>query len=194
METISPQQSDPPARPERLSVYHLGLVIFVSIWVDAVAAFLAPNRLMMASWFVLTHCLSTLLIFMSGWLGCMIFQNGFQARVLTKAVLVIVSFCVALPMPIAALNMLPWGQHSEPATVQVTDNEEITAPEESRAKVTITSPITGPFVQLHVPRSETAFTRHDDPGLIPPLSIKVTRGFMGVPIMVEWDSFITPRW
>jgi uncharacterized membrane protein YhdT len=167
----------------------------LALWTSVAVAAFAPNRLILASWFVVTHLLMPIAFFLLGWMcNTMFFKTSPlpATRLLSLHLGILVAVFVCLPVPLAVLNLLPIGQTTEPWHGYIVAHEQLkyNGTQLRASTVNVTSKALGPHLRFSIYNEE-----YQDVILAEafgtPLTVEgfVVRGLMCVPIAVRLEPF-----
>jgi len=196
MTTIEDPRKAAKVRPTGSGFRPVLIGLVVAIWTDALVALFAPNRILMATWFVLTTLAIPIGLMIAGW-ACHTLWSGSShlpvAKVLSYYLCIFVLVCVGFPIPLATISLLPIGQRTSVWRGHVvraarSPLEGIGIP---ASLLVVRSPELGPFIQLRVSPEEYRFVAGtEDLSQLPPVEVFVVRGFTGVPLACKWKGFV----
>lgn len=193
-------QAVPPDQTSRrigMPAVNSQLMLFataLALWMCAAVALFAQNRLILAFWFVLTHLLLPLTIFLSGWMCHTIISRSSHlsvAKLIRLHLSILVFASLALPIVLGVVNLLPVGQTTAPWQGDITAYGQLISPWGITAStVSVTSESLGPRLRFKI-SSDEYYTIAEAKALGLPLRVEgsVVRGFTGVPVTVRLKPF-----
>jgi hypothetical protein len=189
--------TDPPASPATASVAGdsmgpavslrpLLVAIVLAILINAAAAGMAPNRFIMAVWFVWKYWLLPVVLLQLGWFGYAIwFRPRSAARVAGLHFTILLLVCLALPLTLSVINLLPFGQTTSTWRGRVIAWERVSEFGESGSEIIVRSEDLGPFLRFRFSNLEVIGGVSLDLNPQPTVEGWAVRGFMGVPVAVR---------
>jgi hypothetical protein len=185
---------DPPVeqRFSRISVLTFCVILALAIWYGSAASFFRPVRLSFAFWFVVTTLLAPMAMFSLGWMCHSIISGTSRysiPQLLLRHVAVLLLAVVALPLPVCAVNLLPYRHTTSPWEGRVVKVDQLQNDTGTRvgSTATVTSNAFVPHLRLRISNGDYIYFQTIDlqGGDLPPVKGSIVNGFLGFPLDIQ---------